>query len=250
MGTAGNAIGYAVRRWCKHSGIVPDHDAALLVPAQLLAAHRARARSRHDQPGLLAARSADLPVRHRQLRDAVRRVHDRASSSAASRCCSRPRSAWRSSRAWRRTSRTTTSTSITQRLGAAALLRRHPPFARAALLGVRGSAQRRNARQAAEGAVRRRAAHLGVDQRAVHVARRHHLRDGLRVHGALADRAGVPADGAGARHHQLGAEQADQDDSESRSSRRRPRWPARRPSRCGTSSWSRASGWASRRSRG
>ena len=54
---------------------------------------------------------------------------------------------------------------ITQRLGAAALLRRHPPFARAAVLGLRRSAQRRNARQAAEGALRRRAADLGVDQR-------------------------------------------------------------------------------------
>ena len=98
--------------------------------------------------------------------------------------------------------------------GRRALLRRHPPFARAAVLGVRGSAQRRNTRQAAEGAVGRRAPDLGVDQRPVHVARRHHLRDGLRLHGALAHRAGVPADRAGAGHHQLGAEQADQDDSE------------------------------------
>ena len=40
----------------------------------------------------------------------------------------------------------------------AALLRRHPPLARAALLGVRGPAQRRDARQAAEGAHRRREA--------------------------------------------------------------------------------------------
>ena len=45
---------------------------------------------------------------------------------------------------------------ITQRLGRAALRGRHPAFAGAALLGVRGSAQRRNARQAAEGPDRRR----------------------------------------------------------------------------------------------
>ena len=38
-----------------------------------------------------------------------------------------------------------------------------------------------------------------VDQRPVHVARRHHLRDGLRVQRALADRAGLLPDGAGAR---------------------------------------------------
>ena len=48
---------------------------------------------------------------------------------------------------------------ITQRLGRAALLRRHPAFAGAALLGVRGSAQRRNAGTSTEGADRRRAAH-------------------------------------------------------------------------------------------
>ena len=131
-----------------------------------------------------------------------------------------------------------------------ALLRRHPPFARAAVLGVRRSAQRRDARQAAEGAVGRRAPYLGVDQRPLHVARRHHLRDGLRLHGALAHRAGVPADRAGAGHHQLGAEQADQDDSETDRRRRRPRWRARRPNRCATSSWSRASGWDSRKSNG
>ena len=63
----------------------------------------------------------------------------------------------------------------------AALLGRHPALARAAVLGVRGSAQRRDARPAAEGAHRRREADRDVDQRPVHVARRHHLRDGLRV---------------------------------------------------------------------
>ena len=97
---------------------------------------------------------------------------------------------------------------ITQRLGAAALLGRHPALARAAVLGLRGSAQRRNARQAAEGPHRRREADLALDQRAVHVARRHHLRHDLRVQRALDHRAGLFPDRAAPRRPQLGAEPA------------------------------------------
>ena len=126
---------------------------------------------------------------------------------------------------------------ITQRLGRAALLGRHPALARASLLGVRGPAQRRDAGQAAEGPHRRREADRGVDQRPVHVARRDHLRDGLRLERPLADRADLLPDRAGARHSELGAEQEDQGRSRRRSSPRRRRWPGRRPSRCGTSSW-------------
>ncbi len=96
----------------------------------------------------------------------------------------------------------------------AALLGRHPPLARAALFGVRGSAQRRDARQAAEGADRRREADRDLDQRAVHLARRHHLRDDLRVQRALADRAGLLPDRADSRRAQLGAEPPDQADPE------------------------------------
>ena len=103
--------GTRARRSCKHSDIVLRHEAALLVSAALLGPHRARARPGDDQPGVLAARSADLPVRHRQLRDPVLPNTRRASSSAASRCCSPRRSASRSSRAWPRIFRTTTSTS-------------------------------------------------------------------------------------------------------------------------------------------
>ena len=67
---------------------------------------------------------------------------------------------------------------------------------------------------AAEGPHRRRAADLDVDQRAVHVAGRHHLRDDLRLQRPLADRAGLLPDGADARRPQLGAEPADQGDPE------------------------------------
>ena len=81
------------------------------LPPPLLAVRPARALPGGDQPGLLAARSADLPARHRRVRDAVRRVHHASSSSAASRCCWAWPSAWRSCRASRRTSRTTSSTS-------------------------------------------------------------------------------------------------------------------------------------------
>ena len=53
-----------------------------------------------------------------------------------------------------------------------------------------------------------------VDQRPVHVARRHHLRDGLRLQRALADRAGLFPDRAAARRPQLGAEPPHQADPE------------------------------------
>ena len=66
--------------------------------------------ARRGQPGLLAARSADLPLRHRQIRHAPRPVHDRRVLPGCGPAAPRP-SAWRSSRAWPRTSRTTTSTS-------------------------------------------------------------------------------------------------------------------------------------------
>ncbi len=49
---------------------------------------------------------------------------------------------------------------ITQRLGAAALRRRHPPLPGAALPGLRGPAQRRDPGQAPEGPHRRGEAHL------------------------------------------------------------------------------------------
>ena len=103
---------------------------------------------------------------------------------------------------------------ITQRLGAAALLRRHPALARAAVLGLRGSAQRRDARPAAEGAHRRREADRDRHQRAVHLARRHRLRDDLRLQRPLDHRAGLLPDGADPGRAQLGAEPAHQADSE------------------------------------
>ena len=47
---------------------------------------------------------------------------------------------------------------------------------------------------------------------------------------------GLSPDRSGARRHQLGAEQAHQDDPEADRRAKRRRWPVRRPSRCGTSS--------------
>ena len=79
-------------------------------------------------------------------------------------------------------------------------------------------------------------------QPALHHPRRHRLRDGVRLQRALADRAGLPADGAAARRAQLRAEPAHQADSESDRRRDDRAGRARPPSRSATSSWSRASG--------
>ena len=88
---------------------------------------------------------------------------------------------------------------ITQRLGAQLYSDGIRHSLELPVLGLRGSAQRRDARPAAESPHRRREAHLDLDQRAVHVARRHHLRDDLRVQRPLADRAGVFPDRPAAR---------------------------------------------------
>src|SRR5471030_3366806 len=46
--------------------IQPD-ETLIPLPPELHRSRRARARAGHDQPGLLAARSADLPPRHRPV---------------------------------------------------------------------------------------------------------------------------------------------------------------------------------------
>src|SRR6185295_17501795 len=53
-------------------------EAALRLSERVLAAGRARARAGGDQPDLLAPRSADLPPRHRRLRDEIPGVLDPA----------------------------------------------------------------------------------------------------------------------------------------------------------------------------
>ncbi len=88
---------------------------------------------------------------------------------------------------------------ITQRMGAAALCGRRAPLAGAALSGVRGSTERRDAGQAAEGPIGCGTPDFRVDQHRVHLARRHHLRHDLRVHGSLDHRARLFHDGAAAR---------------------------------------------------
>ena len=185
---------------------------ACSLPERILEAGRARARPRGHQPDFLAARPADLPPRHRRVRHEIPGVHDRPVLPG------RQPAAGRGGRRRVRLARGEEFPGLLhQRHHAAAgrpdLLRRHPALAGAAVLGLRGPAERRDARQAAEGADRRREADLRLDQRAVHVARRHHLRRHLRVQRALDHRAGVFPHRAAARRPQLGAEPEDQDDS-------------------------------------
>ena len=96
----------------------------------------------------------------------------------------------------------------------AAVRRRRSPFAVRPLRRLRGSAERRDARQAAEGARRRREVHQRVRERGLRDRHRHHLRDGVLVPHSLGDRAGVLPDRAAARHPQLVHEPARQDDPE------------------------------------
>ena len=56
----------------------------LALSARLPEARRRGAAAGRHQPDLLAARPADLPARHRRVRDALPGIHARASSSAAS----------------------------------------------------------------------------------------------------------------------------------------------------------------------
>ena len=107
-GSDGRFASLRAGRW--YAGRAP-HEAIAVVPATPLEARPLRAAPRDDQPGLLAARSADLPSRHRRVRDPLPRVHDRRVLPRRQPAARARPSAWRSSRAWRRTSRTTSSTS-------------------------------------------------------------------------------------------------------------------------------------------
>ena len=206
---------YARRNSSHHNTVarIVLYEAALRLPAALLGPGGAGARAGHHQPGLLAARSADLPPRDRRVRHALPGVHDRRSSSAASACCSAPRSASRSSRASPRTSRTTSSTS--SRSGSA---RSSTPTASATRSSCPTRCSRTSGAARRSASCRRCAPTSRSSSRpsinvAVHVARRHRLRDDLRVQRALADRAGLLPDRAAPRRAQLGAEPQDQDRS-------------------------------------
>ncbi len=212
------------------------HGAALCLPQAVQVTDSAGAGPGDHQPGLLAAGPADFPPRYRRVRNPLPGIFDRRVLPR------RQPAARRGGRRRLRLARRQELSGLRHQshhpaTRRAALRRRHPAFARSALLDVRGPAERGNARQAAEGPDRRRAPDSRLDQRAVHVAGRRHLRDGVRVHRALADRAGLFRDRPAARHPQLGAEPQDQGDPEDRSSPRRPPWPDRRPSRSATSSW-------------
>ena len=118
----------------------------------------------------------------------------------------------------------------------AALLGRDPALARAALPALRGPAQRRDPRQAAEGAHRRREADRGRHQRRLPDARRRRLRGRLRLQRALADRARVLRHRAAARLALARCCRGGSRSSRRRSWPRRRRSPGRPRSRCATSS--------------
>ena len=135
---------------------------------------------------------------------------------------------------------------ITQRLGARMYSRRPRPQPRAALPGVRGPALGRDPGTPPEGPRRRREAGPGRGQHAVHHDRRRGLRDASTrspVHWLIAPLYFMVI-GAAARCAVLACCRGASSACRSRSSPRPRRWPARPPSRCATSSWSRA--WGSR----
>ena len=87
------------------------YEAARLVSEAALAPGGAGAGAGRHQPDLLAARPADLPLRHRRVRDAVLRVHHRRVLPRRQPAAGGGGRAWPSCRASPRTSRTTSSTS-------------------------------------------------------------------------------------------------------------------------------------------
>src|SRR3954466_3263915 len=143
----------------RHELACPDANPLPLSEA-LLASRRPRALPGGGQSGLLAARSADLPARHRQLRHPVRQVHQAAVLPWGRAAPEHGRR-----RRVHLTRREELPGLLRQRRSAARrgrpVLRRHPALARAALPDLRGSAERRDAREAAEGALRHRALHRG-----------------------------------------------------------------------------------------
>ena len=177
-----NAAGPVPRAAMLRSSPKEPYEAARLVPAPALAAGGAGARAGRDQPDLLAARPADLPLRHRRVRDPLLRSTRPASSSAASACCWRRRSASPSCRAWPRTSRTTSSTSspsgsARSSTPTASATRCELPYA---VFEDQRSGETLGKLQKVRTDVERLIS--VVDQRAVHVARRRRLRDDLRLH--------------------------------------------------------------------
>ena len=122
----------------------------LVLSQTISAARGSGAGSCGHQPDLLAARSADLPVRHRSLRDAIPALYDRAVLPRRQHAAAGGRG-----RRVRLARGEELPGLLHQRHHAAAgrrdLRRRHPPFAGAAVSGVRGPAKRRDARHPAEG---------------------------------------------------------------------------------------------------
>src|SRR6266576_2870518 len=200
---------------CQPDGtpIVSVRGSSLLLSQQIPRADPARAGAGGDQPGFLAARSAHLPSRHRRLRDAIPRVPDfgvhqrrRHPPPHGDGCRFRLARRQEFPGLLRQHHRPAS--------GRRDVFGRHQALARAAVLRLRGSAQRRDTWQAPESSLRRREVHLALHQPDLHHSGRRRLRSHLRVFGALGHRAGVSGDGAAARHAQLGVEWADQEHPE------------------------------------
>ena len=218
------------------------HEAPPVVPPPLLEARPPRPAPGDGQPGLLAARPADLPPRHRRVRDALRPVLDRPVPARG-----HPAAPGRGRRRLRVPRGEELPGLLRQRghpaARRAALLGRDPALARPALPALRGPAERGDPRQAPEGAHGRREARLGRHQRRLPDAGRRRLRRRLRLQRALADRARVLRHGAAARLAVARCSRGGSRPSRRRSWPRRRRSRGRPRSRCATSSSSRA--WAS-----
>ena len=87
-----------------------NHEAAIPLPSELPRIDSAGPDAGRDQPGVLAARPSHFSPRDRRVCDPVQRVLDRRVLPRRQPAARRRPWAWRSSREWRRTSRTTTST--------------------------------------------------------------------------------------------------------------------------------------------
>ncbi|MGC4086252.1 MAG: ABC transporter transmembrane domain-containing protein [Vicinamibacterales bacterium] len=165
----------------------------------------------------------DLPPRHRRIRHALLRVHHRRVLPRCEHAARARRSASPSSRASPRTSRTTTSTSSPSGSGAQIYADgiRHSLELPYSVFEDQRSGETLGKLQKVRTDVEKLLS--AVDQHPLYVAHRHHLRHDLRVDRALADRADLLPDSAGARHPELGPQPERSRRSRRRSSRRRRR---------------------------
>src|ERR1700682_63532 len=193
--------------------IVSGSVSPLLVYPQSPLADSARSGAAGNDPGLLAPGSAHLPSRHRRLRDPIPRipdiaVHHRRRQAASHGDGSRVRLKSRQELPglfWQR---------HRPARGRRDVLGWNPAFAGAAVLGLRGSAQRRDAGQAPEGALGCRKVHLAVHKSDLHHTRRRPVRNRVRLARLLAAGPRVSLYRSAARSSELVPERAHQVDAE------------------------------------